>query len=159
MNDDEQLELDIPEEPLTEEGLEEDIKRNEERRQKEYDEATKGNEELRRRQTRRGRGGETQLDIPGLFEARSGLRTTAALGTEIFLNTLIDPVLEPGTQVAAGTAINWLAQRIRGGELSKGELAAAGLASLIPGGAQGRAITQFAKGAGKGDRYRSKGAQ
>ena len=42
MNDDEQLELDIPEEPLTEEGLEEDIKRNEERRQKEYDEATKG---------------------------------------------------------------------------------------------------------------------
>ena len=150
MNDDEQLELDIPEEPLTEEGLEEAIKRNEERRQKEYDEATKANEELRRRQTRRGRGGETQLDIPGLFEARSGLRTTAALGTEIFLNTLIDPVLEPGTQVAAGTAINWLAQRIRGGELSKGELAAAGLASLIPGGAQGRAITQFAKGAGKG---------
>ena len=150
MNDDEQLELDIPEEPLTEEGLEEDIKRNEERRQKEYDEATKANEELRKRQTSKGRGGETQLDIPGLFEARSGLRTTAALGTEIFLNTLIDPVFEPGTQVAAGTAINWLAQRIRGGELSKGELAAAGLASLIPGGAQGRAITQFAKGAGKG---------
>ena len=151
MNDDEQLELDIPEEPLTEEGLEEDIKRNEKRRQKEYDEATKGNEELRKRQTRRGRGGDVgQLDIPGLFEARSGLRTTAALGTEIFLNTLIDPVFEPGTQVAAGTAINWLAQRIRGGEISKGELAAAGLASLIPGGAQGRAITQFAKGAGKG---------
>ena len=150
MNDDEQLELDIPEEPLTEEGLEEDIKRNEKRRQEEYDEATKGNEELRRRQTRRGRGGETQLDIPGLFEARSGLRTTAPLGTEIFLNTLVDPFFEPGTQVAAGTAINFLAQRIRGGEISKGELAASGLASLIPGGAQGRAITQFAKGAGKG---------
>ena len=150
MNDDEQLELDIPEEPLTEEGLEEDIKRNEKRRQKEYDEATKGNEELRRRQARRGRGGETQLDIPGLFEAGSGLRTTAALGTEIFLNTLVDPFFEPGTQVAAGTAINFLAQRIRGGEISKGELAASGLASLIPGGAQGRAITQFAKGAGKG---------
>ena len=150
MNDDEQLELDIPEEPQTEEGLEEVIKRNEKRRQEEYDEATKGNEELRRRQTRRGRAGETQLDIPGLFEARSGLRTTAALGTEIFLNTLVDPFFEPGTQVAAGTAINFLAQRIRGGELSKGELAAAGLASLIPGGAQGRAITQFAKGSAKG---------
>jgi hypothetical protein len=150
MNDDEQLELDIPEEPLTEEGLEEIIKRNEKRRQEEYDEATKGNEELRRRQTRRGRGGETQLDIPGLFEARSGLRTTAALGTEIFLNTLVDPLFEPGTQIAAGTLINALAQRIRGGEISKGELAASGLASLIPGGAQGRAITQFAKGAGKG---------
>ena len=54
MNDDEQLELDIPEETLTEEGLEEDIKRNEERRQKEYDEATKGNEEIRRlREARR----------------------------------------------------------------------------------------------------------
>ena len=150
MNDDEQLELDIPEEPQTEEGLEEVIKRNEKRRQEEYDEATKGNEELRRRQTRRGRGGETQLDIPGLFEARSGLRTTLGLGTEIFLNTLVDPFFEPGTQVAAGTAINFLAQRIRGGELSKGELAAAGLASLIPGGAQGRAITQFAKGSAKG---------
>ena len=150
MNDDEQLELDIPEEPQTEEGLEEVIKRNEKRRQEEYDEATKGNEELRRRQTRRGRGGETQLDIPGLFESGSGLRTTAALGTEIFLNTLVDPFFEPGTQVAAGTAINFLAQRIRGGELSKGELAAAGLASLIPGGAQGRAITQFAKGSAKG---------
>ena len=150
MNDEEQLELDIPEEPQTEEGLEEVIKRNEKRRQEEYDEATKGNEELRRRQTRRGRGGETQLDIPGLFEARSGLRTTLGLGTEIFLNTLVDPFFEPGTQVAAGTAINFLAQRIRGGELSKGELAAAGLASLIPGGAQGRAITQFAKGSAKG---------
>jgi hypothetical protein len=150
MNDEEQLELDIPEEPLTEEGLEEDIKRNEERRQKEYDEATKGNEEIRKARSRRGRGGETQLDIPGLFEARSGLRTTAALGTEIFLNTLVDPLFEPGTQIAAGTLINALAQRIRGGEISKGELAASGLASLIPGGAQGRAITQFAKGAGKG---------
>ena len=150
MNDEEQLELDIPEEPQTEEGLEEVIKRNEKRRQEEYDEVTKGNEELRRRQTRRGRAGETQLDIPGLFEARSGLRTTLGLGTEIFLNTLVDPFFEPGTQVAAGTAINFLAQRIRGGELSKGELAAAGLASLIPGGAQGRAITQFAKGSAKG---------
>ena len=151
MNDDEQLELDIPEEPLTEEGLEEDIKRNEKRRQEEYDEATKGNEELRRRQTRRGRGGDVeQLDIPGLFEAGSGLRTTAALGTEIFLNTLVDPVLEPGTQIAAGSLINALAQRIRGGKFSAGEVTAAGLASLIPGAAQGRAITQFTKGVGKG---------
>ena len=152
MNDEEQLELDIPEEALTEEGLEEDIKRNLDKANKDYQEATKGNEEIRRlREARRGTGaGDTQLDIPGLFEARSGLRTTAALGTEIFLNTLVDPLFEPGTQVAAGTAINFLAQRIRGGELSKGELAASGLASLIPGGAQGRAITQFAKGAGKG---------
>ena len=149
MNDDEQLELDIPEtqEDQSEEGLDEVVKRNEERNQRDYEENKYRNRELQRRQEERKR---QQLDIPGLFEARSGLRTTAALGTEIFLNTLIDPVLEPGTQVAAGTAINWLAQRIRGGELSKGELAAAGLASLIPGGAQGRALTQVLKGGGKG---------
>ena len=149
MNDDEQLELDLPEtqEDLSEEGLDEDVRRNEERNQRDYEENKYRNRELQRRQEERKR---QQLDIPGLFEARSGLRTTAALGTEIFLNTLIDPVLEPGTQVAAGTAINWLAQRIRGGELSKGELAAAGLASLIPGGAQGRALAQVVKGGAKG---------
>lgn len=145
------------EENLDEEGLddpyESELKKEKEAENKRIEDAkddlTEG--KIKRARSRRGQGGDAkQLDIPGLFEARSGLRTTAALGTEIFLNTLIDPVLEPGTQVAAGTAINWLAQRIRGGELSKGELAAAGLASLIPGGAQGRAITQFAKGAGKG---------
>ena len=154
MNDEEQLELDIPETTVTEteEGLEKDIERNEKRRQEEYDEATKGNEEIRRlREARRGTGtGDTQLEIPGIFEARSGFRTTLGLGTEIFLNTLIDPIPEPGTQVLAGTVINALAQRIRGGETSIGEMTAAGAASLIPLGAQGRAIAQVAKGAGKG---------
>ena len=149
MNDDEQLELNLPEteEDLSEEGLDEDVRRNEERNQRDYEENKYRNRELQRRQEERKR---QQLDIPGLFEARSGLRTTATLGTEIFLNTLIDPVLEPGTQVAAGTAINWLAQRIRGGEMSYGELTAAGLASLIPGGAQGRALAQVVKGGAKG---------
>jgi len=123
----------------------EERRKYDERVQKEYEENKYRNRELQKKQ-QEGR----QLDIPGLFEARSGLRTTAALGTEIFLNTLVDPVLEPGTQIAAGSLINALAQRIRGGKFSKGELAAAGLASLIPGGAQGRAVTQFAKGAGKG---------
>ena len=145
------------EENLDEEGLddpyESELKKEKEAENKRIEDAkddlTEG--KIKRARSRRGQGGDVgQLDIPGLFEARSGLRTTAALGTEIFLNTLIDPVLEPGTQVAAGTAINWLAQRIRGGELSKGELAAAGLASLIPGGAQGRALTQVLKGSGKG---------
>ena len=154
MNDEEQLELDIPETTVTEteEGLEKDIERNEKRRQEEYDEATKGNEEIRRlREARRGTGtGDTQLEIPGFLEARSGFRTTLGLGTEIFLNTLIDPIPEPGTQVLAGTVINALAQRIRGGETSIGEMTAAGAASLIPLGAQGRAIAQVAKGAGKG---------
>jgi len=143
------------EDNLSEEGLEDpyekELREAKEAENKRIEDAKDDLTEGKIRRSRRGQGGDVgQLDIPGLFEARSGLRTTAALGTEIFLNTLVDPVLEPGTQVAAGTAINWLAQRIRGGELSKGELAAAGLASLIPGGAQGRAITQFAKGAGKG---------
>ena len=142
------------EENLDEEGLddpyESELKKEKEAENKRIEDA-KDNLTEGKIKSRRGRGGDVeQLDIPGLFEARSGLRTTAALGTEIFLNTLVDPVLEPGTQVAAGTAINWLAQRIRGGEMSYGELTAAGLASLIPGGAQGKAITQFAKGAGKG---------
>ena len=128
-----------------EKGLDKFVKRNEERRQKAYEENKYRNKEIRKKQ-QEGR----QLDIPGLFEAESGFRTTAALGTEIFLNTLVDPFMEPTTQVAAGTLFNFIAQRIRGGELSKGELTAAGLASLIPGGAQGRAITQFAKGVGKG---------
>ena len=144
-------------ENLDEEGLddpyESELKKEKESENKRIEDAkddlTEG--KIKRARSRRGQGGDVkQLDIPGLFEAGSGLRTTAALGTEIFLNTLVDPFFEPGTQVAAGTAINWLAQRIRGGEISKGELAAAGLASLIPIGAQGRAITQFAKGAGKG---------
>lgn len=130
-----------------EKGLDKFVKRNEERRQKEYEENKYRNRELQRRQQERNN---KQLDIPGLFEARSGFRTAAALGTEIFLNTLVDPVVEPGSQLLAGTVINALAQRIRGGELSIGEMTAAGAASLIPGGAQGRAITQFAKGAGKG---------
>ena len=149
MNDDEQLELDIPEtqENLNEEGLDEYVKRNEERNQRDYEENKYRNRELQRRQEERKR---QQLDIPGLFEARSGLRTTAALGTEIFLNTLVDPVLEPGTQIAAGSLINALAQRIRGGKFSPGEVTAAGLASLIPGGAQGRALTQILKGGAKG---------
>ena len=76
MNDDEQLELDIPEEPLTEEGLEEDIKRNEERNQRDYEENKYRNRELQRRQQERDN---KQLEIPGLFKAQSGFRRTAAL--------------------------------------------------------------------------------
>jgi len=144
-------------ENLDEEGLddpyESELKKEKEAENKRIEDAkddlTEG--KIKRARSRRGQGGDVkQLDIPGLFEARSGLRTTLGLGTEIFLNTLIDPIPEAGTQIAAGTAINWLAQRIRGGEMSYGEMAAAGLASLIPLGAQGQAIARIAKGTGKG---------
>ena len=127
----------------------EDIDEYNKRRKEEYDEATKGNEEIRKKQEQ-GR----QLDIPGLFESRSGLRRGASLAFEIGANTLVDPfsVFDPtgASQYAAGTFINYLAQKIRGGEISAGELTAAGLSSLIPGGAQGRALIRFGKGAVKG---------
>ena len=89
-----------------------------------------------------------------LWDARSGLRTGLGLGFEVGANTLLDVFsFEPTSQVAGGTFINYLAQKIRGGEISKGELAAAGLTSLIPGGAQARALTRggrFATSVAKG---------
>ena len=89
-----------------------------------------------------------------LWDARSGLRTGLGLGFEVGANTLLDIFsFEPTSQVAGGTFINYLAQKIRGGEISKGELAAAGLTSLIPGGAQARALTrggQFTRSVVKG---------
>ena len=50
MNDDEQLELNLPEteEKLTEEGLDEDVRRNEERNQRDYEENKYRNRELQR---------------------------------------------------------------------------------------------------------------
>ena len=87
----------------------------------------------------------------GLLDEGSAFRTTAAIGTEIGLNTILDMFsFVPPAQVAGGAFINYLAQRIRGGEISKGEMSAAGLASLIPGGAQGKALTKLAKSTGKG---------
>ena len=87
----------------------------------------------------------------GLLDEGSAFRTTAAIGSEIALNSILDIFsFEPTSQVAGGAFINYLAQKIRGGEISKGEMAAAGLASLIPGGAQGKALTKIAKSIGKG---------
>ena len=93
-------------------------------------------------------------DEKGLWDARSGLRTTLGLGFEVGANTLLDIFsFVPPAQVAGGTFINYLAQKIRGGEISKGELTAAGLTSLIPGGAQAGALTrggQFTRSIAKG---------
>jgi hypothetical protein len=150
-NPDKFIDIDVDLAMNVDDPYESELKKEKEAENKRIEDAKDDLTEGKIRRSRRGRGGDVeQLDIPGIFEAESGFRTTAALGTEIFLNTLVDPFMEPTTQVAAGTLFNLIAQRIRGGELSKGELTAAGLASLIPGGAQGRAITQFAKGVGKG---------
>tara|TARA_B100001287_G_C22659736_1_gene519692 strand:- start:64 stop:1905 length:1842 start_codon:yes stop_codon:yes gene_type:complete len=132
-----------------EEELQKALEEENKRAQKEYDEITKGNQTIRKKQQE-----DQQLDIPGLFESRSGLRRGASLAFEIGANTLIDPlsVFDPtGTsQYAGGVLLNYIAQKIRGGEISAGELTAAGLSSLIPGGAQGRALIRFGKGAVKG---------
>ena len=118
-----------------EELTKKDIDDYDKRRQKEYDEATKGNEEIRKKQ-------EEEKKKKGLLDEGSAFRTTAAIGTEVGLNTLLDLFsFVPPAQVAGGSAINYFAQKIRGGEISKGEMIASGLASLIPGAAQARSLS------------------
>ena len=113
--------------------LKEEKDRYERQNQEAYDEVTKGNEELRRKQEEEKK--------KGLLDEGSGFRTTLAIGTEVGLNTLLDLFsFVPPAQVAGGSAINYLAQRIRGGEFSEGEFIASGLASLIPGAAQAKSL-------------------
>ena len=84
---------------------------------------------------------EAEEDEGGFFDEGSAFRTTAAIGTEIAANTLLDLFsFIPPAQYAGGAAINYLAQRIRGGEFSEGEMIASGLASLLPGGAQAKSL-------------------
>jgi hypothetical protein len=61
-----------------EKGLDKFVKRNEERRQKEYEENKYRNRELQRRRE----DGE-QLEIPDMFKAGSTARTLTGLGVEI----------------------------------------------------------------------------
>jgi len=143
----EQLELDTgdTEEEVTEKGLDKVIQANEERNQKDYEENKYRNRELQKRQKN------NQLDIPGIFEAGSAFRQTASIGTEVLLESGMDlfSVAAP-LQVPASAVINALAQKIRGGEFSRGEQLASMAATLIPGGAQGKALTRFAKAGAKG---------
>ena len=129
-----------------EKGLDKFAKRNEERRKKEYEENKYKNRELRKKQ-QEGR----QLDIPGMFEAGSGFRQTLSIGTEVLLESGMDlfSIAAP-LQVPASAVINALAQKIRGGEFSRGEQLASMAATLLPGGAQGKALARFAKATGKG---------
>ena len=139
----------MSEERDLEKELKEEKDRYERQNQEAYDEVTKGNEELRKKQE--------EEKNKGLLDEGSAFRQAAALGTEVGLNTLLDLFsFIPPAQVAGGSAINYLAQRIRGGEFSRGEFIASGLASLIPGGAQSKAVLrdtvgkQVAKGVAKG---------
>jgi len=92
-------------------------------------------------ETKRIEDKKVEEDDGGFFDEGSAFRTTAAIGTEVGLNTLLDLFsFIPPAQYAGGAAINYLAQRIRGGEFSEGEMIASGLASLLPGGAQAKSL-------------------
>ena len=58
---------------------------------------------------------------------------------------LIDALTAAGSQAAGSAVINAIAQGIRGGKFSFGEVLAAAAASQIPGLAQGKAITRAGK--------------
>ena len=136
MNEEENEELDPIEKELRE-AQEQYDRENQEI----YDEVTKGNEEIRRK-----REGDQQLEIPGLFEARSGARIGAGLAFEVGANSILDFFsLVPGSQAAGSAVINAIAQGIRGGKFSFGEVLGSAAASQIPGLAQGKAITTAGK--------------
>ena len=85
-------------------------------------------------------------DEKGLLDPRSGFRTTLGLGVELVGNTGLDAFsFVPGSQQAGSALLNILAQKIRGGKFSKGEVLAAAATSQIPGLSQAKAITKAGK--------------
>jgi len=125
----------------------EDIDEYNKRRQEEYDEFTKGNEEIRKKQE-----DDQQLELP--LESRNPARVGAGLAFEVGANTLLDVLTAiPGSQQVGSAVINAIAQGIRGGKFSFGELAASAAASQIPGLSQAKALTRagvIARGVGSG---------
>jgi len=103
-----------------------------------YDEVTKGNEEIRRKRTE---DNDEQLELP--LESRNLARVGAGLAFEVGANSLLDALtLVPGSQAVGSAVINSIAQGIRGGKFSFGEVLGSAVASQIPGLAQGKAITK-----------------
>ena len=127
----------------------EDIDEYNKRRQEEYDEATKGNEEIRRKQE-----GDQQLELPLESRKLNPARVGAGLAFEVGANTLLDALTAiPGSQQLGSAAINAIAQGIRGGKFSFGEVLASAAASQIPGLSQAKAITKagrLARATGQG---------
>ena len=129
----------------------EERRRYDERVQKEYEENKYRNRQLQRRQ-QQGR----QLEIPGLEEGEdkktfldegSAFRTLTGLGVEVAGNLLLDAfTFVPGSQQAGSALLNLLQQKIRGGKISYGEIAAAAAASQIP-------FLQSAKALSRGGRF------
>tara|TARA_B100000614_G_C14525197_1_gene484234 strand:- start:51 stop:1652 length:1602 start_codon:yes stop_codon:yes gene_type:complete len=127
----------------------EDIDEYNKRRQEEYDEFTKGNEEIRKKQE-----DDQQLELPLESRKLNPARVGAGLAFEVGANTLLDALTAiPGSQQLGSAAINALAQGIRGGKFSFGEVLASAAASQIPGLSQAKAITKagkLARAAGQG---------
>ena len=125
--------------------LKEEKDRYERQNQEAYDEVTKGNEELRRKQ---------EEEKKGFLDEGSAFRTLTGLGVEIGGNFLLDAfTLVPGSQQAGSAFLNYLQQKIRGGKISKGEILAAAAASQIPFLQQAKAATRagkFYRGVAKG---------
>ena len=131
MNEEEELDP-------TEKELREAQEQYDAENQQVYDEVTKGNEEIRRKRTE---DDDEQLDLP--LESRNLARVGAGLAFEVGANSLLDALtLVPGSQAVGSALINTIAQGIRGGKFSFGEVLGSAAASQIPGLAQGKAITK-----------------
>ena len=132
------------EDNLSEEGLEDPYEKELREAQEQANQRNEeGFKDLTEGKIRRKRTGEDdeQLEIP--FESRNLGRLGAGLTFEVGANTLLDALtLVPGSQAVGSAVINAIAQGIRGGKFSFGEVLGAAAASQIPGLAQGKAITK-----------------
>ena len=144
---------------LSEEGLEDPYEKELREAQEQANQRNEeGFKDLTEGKIRRKRTGEEdneefeQLEIP--FESRNLGRVGAGLAFEVGFNTLLDALTAvPGSQQVGSALINAIAQGIRGGKFSFGEVLGAAAASQIPGLAQGKAITKagrIMRAAGRG---------
>ena len=147
------------EDNLSEEGLEDPYEKELREAQEQANQRNEeGFKDLTEGKIRRKRTGEEdneefeQLEIP--FESRNLGRVGAGLAFEVGFNTLLDALTAvPGSQQVGSALINAIAQGIRGGKFSFGEVLGAAAASQIPGLAQGKAITKagrIMRAAGRG---------
>ena len=133
---------------LSEEGLEDPYEKELREAQEQANQRNEeGFRDLTEGKIRRKRTGEEdneefeQLEIP--FESRNLGRVGAGLAFEVGFNSLLDALTAvPGSQQVGSAVINAIAQGIRGGKFSFGEVLGAAAASQIPGLAQGKAITK-----------------
>ena len=118
------------------------------RRNEEYQEKTKANKEIRKKQEQ-GR----QLDIPGLDQQLGG--TAFEIGANLALDAgtswllgVPEGFLSKGlygiANVGGSAIINAIAQKMRGDKFSLGELVGTSAASLIPGAVTGKGVARSA---------------